>query len=42
MDFLESSVGNSVYRLEKEQIAKKTLKKKYKFNEEWIKNGSKN
>ena len=42
MAFLESSVGNSVYRLEKEQIAKKTLKKKYKFNEEWIKNGSKN
>lgn len=42
MDFLESSVGNGVYRLEKEQIAKRTLKKKYKFNEEWIKNGTKN
>ena len=42
IDFLETSVGNSMCRLEKEQIAIKTLKKKYKFDEEWIKNGTKN
>ena len=42
MDFLESSVSNSVYRLEKNQIAVKTLKRKYSFDEGWIKNDSKN
>ena len=42
MDFLESSVGNSMCRLEEEQIAVKTLKKKYKFDERWIRNGTKN
>lgn len=42
MDFLVSSVGTSIFRLEEEQIATKTLKKRYKFNEEWIKNGTKN
>lgn len=42
MDFLETSVGNIMCRLEKEQITIKTLKKKYKFDEGWIRNGSKN
>lgn len=42
IDFLESSVDNNMRRLEKEQIAIKTLKKKYKFDEGWIKNGSQN
>lgn len=42
MDFLELSVETSIFRLEEEQIATKTLKKRYKFNEEWIKNGTKN
>ena len=42
MDFLEASVGASIIRLEEEQVAKKTLKKRYKFNESWIKNGTKN
>lgn len=42
MDFLESSVVNNMCRFEKEQIAIKTLKRKYKFDEEWIRNGTKN
>lgn len=41
IDFLESSVGNSVCRLEMEDIAVKTLRKRYRFNDEWIKNGTK-
>lgn len=42
MVFLESSVGNSMCRLEEEQVVVRTLKKKYKFDEGWIRNGSKN
>lgn len=42
MDFLETSVSNSLCRLEKEQVAIKTLKNKYKFDERWIKDGTNN
>lgn len=42
INFLESSVGASVLRLENEQIATRTLKKRYKFNERWIRDGDKN
>ena len=42
IDFLESSVADSMCRLEEEQIATKILKKKYKFDERWIKHGTKN
>lgn len=42
IDFLESSLSKKICRLEEEQVVVKTPKKKYKFNEEWLKNGRKN
>lgn len=42
MEFLKLSVINSLRRLEEEQVVIKTLKNRYVFNGEWIKNGTKN
>lgn len=42
INFLEDSINNKIHSLEEEQIVEKTLKRKYKFKEEWIKNGTKN